>query len=197
MTRARLTALLVIGAGAFAVVAGGCGGGAKQLAFRGSAVDNPSPSPDFSLRDQQGRTVRLSAQRGRVVVIAFLYTRCPDVCPIIAANLNQALRTLGPQARDVRVLAVSVDPKGDTPRAVRRYVREHRLLPQFRYLIGSRRQLARVWKAYGVAINPNKLDLVDHTAYELLVDPKGIGRVIYDSHVRTSAVVHDIRALQG
>lgn len=141
--------------------------------------------------------MQLSAQRGRVVVIAFLYTRCPDVCPVIAANLNQALRTLGPQAKDVRVLAVSVDPRGDTPRAVRRYVREHRLLPQFHYLIGSRRQLARVWKAYGVGVNPNNLDLVDHTAYELLVDPKGIGRVIYDSRVRTSAVVHDVRALQS
>ena len=196
MTRKCLTALSVIAAGAFAVVAG-CGGGAQKLVFRGSALDKPAAAPDFSLREQRGRTVQLSAQQGRVVVIAFLYTRCPDVCPVIAANLNQALRTLGPQARDVRVLAVSVDPRGDTPRAVRRYVREHRLLPQFHYLICSRRQLARVWKAYGVAVNPNNLDLVDHTAYELLVDPKGIGRVIYDSQVRTSAVIHDVRALQG
>jgi protein SCO1/2 len=131
------------------------------------------------------------------VVVAFLYTRCPDVCPLITENLNAALRRLGPGRSDVRVLAVSVDPKGDTPAAVRRFVRAHRLLPEFRYLTGSSKQLEPVWKAYGVASSPNSLELIDHTAYELLVDKDGAGRVIYDARVRAGAVVHDIRALGG
>jgi len=126
------------------------------------------------------------------VIVAFLYTHCPDVCPPLAEHLNQALREL---TGEVRVLAVSVDPRGDTPQAVRHYVRLHRLLPQFRYLIGSRRQLAPVWSAYHVAASPNNLELVDHTVYELLIDPKGVGQVIYDAHVHAADVAHDIRIL--
>ena len=191
---------VVLGAGATALVLGAssCGGGGSAQArspYRGIAVADPSAAPDFALRDQDGHTVRLSAQRGRFVIVAFLYTHCPDVCPLIAEHLNQALRELGPDAGEVRVLAVSVDPRGDTPQAVRHYVRLHRLLPQFRYLIGSRRQLAPVWSAYHVAASPNNLDLIDHTAYELLLDPKGVGQVIYHAHVHASDVAHDIRIL--
>ena len=192
--RAGTVLVLVVSAAVLAIGATACGGKAKP-SFRGSAVVDPSAAPDFALRDQSGHVVRLSAQRGRVAIVAFLYTRCPDVCPLIAASLNQALRELGPQARDVRVLAVSVDPEGDTEAAVRRYVRLHRLVPEFRYLTGSRRQLAAVWSAYHVAADPNKLELVDHTAYELLVDPKGIGRVIFGTRVQASDVVHDVRLL--
>ena len=191
---------VVLGAGATALVLGAssCGrGGSAQArsSYRGIAVADPSAAPDFALRDQDGHTVRLSAQRGRFVIVAFLYTHCPDVCPLIAEHLNQALRELGPDAGEVRVLAVSVDPRGDTPQAVRHYVRLHRLLPQFRYLTGSRRQLAPVWSAYHVAASLNNLDLIDHTAYELLLDPKGVGQVIYHAHVHASDVAHDIRIL--
>ena len=135
---------------------------------------------------------RRRAQRGRFVIVAFLYTHCPDVCPPLAEHLNQALPEL---AGEVRVLAVSIEPRGDTPQAVRRFVRLHRLLPQFRYLIGSRRQLAPVWSAYHAAASPNNLDLVDHTAYELLIDPKGVGRVTYDARERAADVAHDIHDL--
>jgi protein SCO1 len=163
--------------------------------LRGSPLTPPTRPADFALRDQDGRLVRLSAQRGRVVVVAFLYTQCPEVCPLIAQNLNTALRRLGGERSRVRVLAVSVDPAGDTRAAVRRYVRAHRLLPEFRYLTGSRSQLARVWRRYHVAVQPGKPDTVDHTAYELLVDPQGRGRALYDARVRAADVVHDVRAL--
>jgi protein SCO1/2 len=129
------------------------------------------------------------------VLITFLYTHCPDVCPLIAANLNAALRSLGSRARDVRVIAVSVDPKGDTPAAVRTYIRRKRLLPQFRYLIGSRAQLRPIWAAYHVLAVAEKADLVDHVAYTVLVDRTGKERVLYDSHVHASQVVHDLNLL--
>ncbi len=191
---------------ALALLSAGCGAVATQSTpsdsrvvarrspFRGSEVQGrPLTAPDFALRDQAGKIVRLRSQRGHSVIVAFLYTRCPDVCPLIASNLNTALRRLGPRRGAVRVLAVSVDPKNDTAAAVRRYVRVHRLLPQFRYLTGSRAQLARVWKAYHVAVVANAAgSTVGHSAYEVLVDSGGTERVLYDSHVTASDVLHDL-----
>jgi len=188
---------------AAALVLAGCGG-SKSAApattttssrFAGAELRKQSPAPDLALRDQTGRLVRLSQQRGRFVLITFLYTNCPDVCPLIASNLNTALRELGPRRREVRVLAVSVDPKGDTPAAVRAYVRAHRLVPQFRYLIGTAPELRRVWRRYDVFAVARKPDLVDHVAYTVLVDREGKRRVVYDSQVKALQVVHDLRVL--
>jgi len=137
----------------------------------------------------------MSAQRGKLVLLTFLYTNCPDVCPLITQNINEGLRVLGPQRDDVRVLAVSVDPEGDTPKSVRAYAKKHHLLPEFHYLIGSRPELTKVWKAYDVAAVASDPELVDHTAYTMLIDRSGEGRVIYDSQVKAKDVVHDVRLL--
>jgi protein SCO1/2 len=180
----------------------GCGGSTSSAPtttqasrFAGAALVNRAPAPDFALRDQSGRVVRLSAERGRFVIVTFLYTNCPDVCPLIASNLNTALRELGPRRREVRVLAVSVDPKGDTQTAVRAYARAHRLAPQFRYLIGEAAELRRVWARYDVLAVARKPDLVDHVAYTVLVDREGKRRVVYDSQVKARQVLHDLRVL--
>jgi protein SCO1/2 len=180
----------------------GCGGGKAAQAesaptprFKGYAVT--TPAPDFTLRDARGEEVSLSGQRGKLVLVTFLYTNCPDVCPLIAANLNGALRQLGSERMNVRVLAVSVDPKGDTAKAVRAYEKLHHLLPEFRYLIGSRQELEAVWAKYKVTAVASDPELVDHVAYTLLVDRSGKGRVLYNSRVRSAQVVHDVRILLG
>ncbi len=138
----------------------------------------------------------LAAQRGRYVLVTFLYTHCPDVCPLIAQNLNAALRSLGPAASDVRVLAVSVDPKGDTPASVRAFARRLHLAPQFRYLIGSRPELRRAWAAWNVLSVRRSAELVDHVAYTALVDPSGKERVLYGGQVHAKDVLHDLRILR-
>jgi protein SCO1/2 len=160
-------------------------------------MDPPLPARDFALRDQDGKLVRLSALAGKYRIVTFLYTSCPDVCPLIATNLNQALRRLAPAERaQVRVLAVSVDATGDTPTAVRRFVAQHRLLPQFRYLTGTHAQLAPVWRAYGIAVQPRgSTTIVPHSSWELLVTPEGKGKVLYDAEVRAGQVVHDLHLL--
>ena len=137
----------------------------------------------------------MADQRGKLVLLTFLYTNCPDVCPLITQNLNQALQMLGAKRDDVRVLAVSVDPEGDTPKAVDEYAKAHHLLPEFHYLIGSRDELTQVWKAYDVAAVASDPELVDHTAYTMLVDRSGEGRVIYDASVKAKDVVHDVDEL--
>jgi protein SCO1 len=198
-------AALVLAALAVVLGSTACGGDSDSAGtstaegsnFAGGELKPPSPTPDFTLHDQSGQEVSIGAQRGKLVVLTFLYTNCPDVCPLIAENLNRGLRQLGSKRGEVRVLAVSVDPEGDTPKSVRAFVKAHHLVPEFHYLTGSRAELMKIWKAYNVAAVARDPELVDHTAYTMLVDRSGKGRVIYDSGVTTADVVHDITALLG
>jgi protein SCO1/2 len=151
----------------------------------------PVAAPAFTLHDQDGRLTGPRALRGHWFVVAFLYTHCPDVCPVIASNLGVAERRLP----DLRVLAVSVDPKNDTPAAVRAFLRAHRLPPRFRYLTGTRSQLAPVWARYHVAALAGPQPIVSHSAFELLVDPQGRERILYDAKLTAADVVDGIRSL--
>jgi protein SCO1/2 len=197
-------ALLAVLAALAVTLVSGCGSsGSSEPAsattaasrFRGTELTPPRAAPPIALHDAHDRPVTLAGQRGRYVLVTFIYTHCPDVCPLITQNLNAALRQLGPERSRVRVLAVSVDPKGDTPAAVRAYERRMHLVPQFRYLIGSRAELLRVWKAWHVLAVSTKPDLVDHVAYTALVDTSGKERVLYDSSVKARQVLHDLRVL--
>ena len=161
-------------------------------AFKGIKIP-PTPAPPIALHDATGRPVSLAAQRGRWTLVTFIYTHCPDVCPLIAANLNQSLRLL--HAKSVDVLAVSVDPKGDTAASVAAYAKRMHLAPQFHYLIGSRAELKPVWARYHVAAVGRNAGLVDHVAYTVLVDPRGNERLLYDAQVKAGMVVHDLRVL--
>ncbi len=163
--------------------------------FVGPRISHPARTPDFALRDQHGSLVRLSAQRGKVVVLTFLYTHCPDLCPLTAVHIDEAVSRLGPRRTRVSVLAVSVDPRRDTPAAVRRFVRSHRLGPQFHYLTGSRRILAPLWRKYDVkSVSVGGAD-PDHTLYVLLLDRTGKTRVLFDATATSTAIAHGLRLL--
>lgn len=187
----RGTRLLAVGA---VTVLAACSGSAEKPTLRGTDLKS-TPAPNFALHDQLGRTVTMSAQRGHWTVVTFLYTRCPDVCPLIAAHLNAALASPTGRALNLRVLSVSVDPIHDTPAAVHRYVAEHRLVPAFRWLTGSPAYLARVWRAYHVAALPGPHGTVTHSSVSFLVDPDLRERLLYDKSVTASDVLHDLRAL--
>lgn len=194
----RLAQLVLV-----AAMLAGCGSSATKISapptpkrtFAGGEVTPPRTAPPIRLHDAAGKTVTLAAQRGRYVLVTFLYTHCPDVCPLIAQNLNTAVKSLGVTANRVSVLAVSVDPKGDTPSAVRSYVKRLHLVPQFRYLIGTRAELRRTWAAWNVLSVQRSADLVDHVAYTALVDPAGKERVLYGGQVHAREVAHDLRVL--
>jgi protein SCO1 len=186
---------------ALGLLAAGCGGGGSHSskpaapAFKGGVLHPAIAPANFALRDQNEKLVSLAAQRGHFAVITFLYTHCPDVCPLIASNLGQAQRQLAAVGTPLTVLAVSVDPRRDTPSAVKQFIRLHRLQPSFHYLTGTRAQLKRVWKQYGILVQPGKLDTVDHAAYEMLVDPKGRAKLIWSPKATTADVVHDVKLL--
>ena len=192
---ALLLALSVI-----ALLAAGCGATSEAAApaatsgFAGTPLGG-TPAPPFALHDDRGRPVTLAALRGDYVLVTFLYTHCPDVCPLIATNLGVVLRRLPADRRNVRAVAISVDPKGDTRASVRAFVRSHRLPKTFLYAIGTRAQLQRVWKAYGIAAEKGPENTVNHSAYTVLIDPRGKERVLYDAQVKPRAVLHDLRVL--
>jgi protein SCO1/2 len=165
--------------------------------FDGAELTPPQRAQPIALHDAWGRPVTLASQRGRYVLVTFLYTHCPDVCPLIAQNLNSALRQLGPKRDRVRVLAVSVDPTGDTTAAVRRFIAQRHLLPQFRYLIGTQAQLHPIWASWHVLAVRASPNVVNHVTYTALIDPTGKKRVLYDSQVKAAQVVHDLRALMS
>ena len=200
--------VLVVAGAATAVLAIGNSGSSPKLpgnakkeapanGFVGATLTPVRQAPPIRLRNYRGQPVSLGQYRGKAVLVTFLYVHCPDVCPLIAQNLNGALRQLGPKRDRVRVLAVSVDPKGDTARAVKRYVAERGLLPQFRYLIGSKAQLTPIWAAWHVLAVSQKPGVVDHVAYTVLVDPKGRMRLLYDAQVKARQVLQDLRLLSA
>jgi protein SCO1/2 len=161
----------------------------------GQAIPSGAPALPFALRDQNGHLTRLSDQRGKLVLIAFLYTECRDVCPLIAGDLNRSVRALGSRGDDVRILAVSVDPQHDTPAAVRRYVRTHHLGPQFHWLIGTKEQLAPVWQDYNILVESRTRDQIAHAAPIYLLDRDGKPRALFPPPPRQGDIEHDLRAL--
>jgi protein SCO1/2 len=107
------------------------------------------PPPKFRLRDEAGRLHGPQDHRGKVVVLTFLYSTCPDLCPDQAAKIRDAVGKVG--AKGLHVLGVSVDPAGDTPaRAQGFLVRNGLDKAPVSFLVGSRAQLAPVWAAYGI-----------------------------------------------
>jgi protein SCO1 len=131
------------------------------------------------------------------VLLTFIYTHCPDVCPLIVSHLHTALTRMGPaQARKVQVVAVSVDPRGDTPRTVRRFLAQHLMTGRMEYLIGSRKELARVWKKWGVGVQGTPDDReVDHSAFVYGITAGGTVRALYPSNFQPGWIVHDVPIL--
>ena len=154
-------------------------------------------APDFTLTDGlTGASFSLSSLRGSVVAMAFLYTRCPDVCPLTAGMFRAAQRALGADAAKVEFLAVSVDPEGDTPAAVREFSSAHDLSEHWRYLVGARAQLQPVWALYGIGSIPDpERATVTHSDAIYLIDARGRERVLTHSDDPPDALLSDLRAL--
>lgn len=178
----------------FIVLVAAC---APSARLSGTELDRAT-APDFSLTDgTTGKTVTLSALRGNVVAMAFLYTRCPDICPLTAAQFRAAQQQLGADAARVRFVAISVDPDGDTPANVTAFSAAHDLSANWHYLIGARSQLEPVWSAYGIgAFNDSStMGAVVHNDAIYVLDTKGREREIVHSDVALKDLVADLRGL--
>jgi protein SCO1/2 len=159
-------------------------------AFEGALRPPDARAPQFSLRDQDGRRIRMADYHGRTVVMTFVYSTCEDTCPGQVQSIRGALDRLG---RDVPVLAVSVDPRNDTRERARRFLLEQHVTGRVRFVLGSERELAPVWRGYGIAPQRGTLD---HSAYVVVVDGAGRQRLGYPAHQLTPEdLAADLRQL--
>jgi protein SCO1/2 len=193
-------ALVVIVAGVVLLALGGSKGTSTVSTqpsapkYSGSLASPAQPAPPLSLRNYKGERVNIAQYRGKAVLVTFLYTKCPDVCPIIAANLGAALNLMGPsKASKVQLIAVSVDSQTDTPQAVGRFLKTHGVLGRMQYLIGSTPELARVWKAWGVGSEKDakEPELVNHSGLVYGVSASGKVTTLYAANFTSREVAHD------
>jgi protein SCO1 len=154
-------------------------------------------APPIHLRNYLGQPVTLREYRGKAVLVTFLYANCPTACPLIASNLRVALNLLGRRDSQVQVIAVSVDPRGDTPGNVARFVREHGMVGRMQYLIGSAAELAPTWAAWhvGSSREVGQPDLVAHSALVYGISASGRLTTIYPETFEPSEIAHDVPRL--
>ena len=132
------------------------------------------------------------------MLITFLYTHCPDVCPLIAGNLHTSVKKLGPKAANLQIVAVSTDPRGDTPKTVKKFLAAHQLTGTMRYLIGSKSKLGAVWKTWSVAARPDRTspDRVEHSALIYGISASGKITTLYPSNFNPAQIVNDVPLLE-
>ncbi len=192
-----LYALATLGLCAAAAVAGvwiAASSGEERTAspsgFEGAIRPPGARAPDFRLRDQDGKPVAMADYAGRTVVMTFVYSTCEDTCPGQVQSIRGALDRLG---RDVPVLAVSVDPRNDTRARARRFLLEQHMTGRARFVLGSERELAPVWRGYGIAPQRGSLD---HSAYVVLVDRDGLERIGFPhSQLTPEGLASDLKRL--
>jgi protein SCO1 len=160
-------------------------------------VSPPTRAPQIVLHDQDGKLFELSSLRGKAVFVTFVYAHCPDVCPLMMQALGAAKRSL-PDPSIMQIVAVSVDPKGDTPKVVREFLRARELTGKARWLLGTRKQLAPVWFAYNIDAKalPETPAIIEHASLIYGIDALGRIRVGYPaSPISPKAMAHDARIL--
>jgi protein SCO1/2 len=160
-------------------------------------VNPPFPERPLVLNDHLGKRVNVAGYRGKAVLVTFIYTHCPDVCPLIVGHLHTVQEQLGARARKLQIVAVSVDPKGDTPKTVATFLRKHQMTGRMEYLIGRRAQLEGVWKRWGILskADPRSPDAVEHSAEIFGISASGQVRTLYPANFKPADLVKDVPRL--
>jgi protein SCO1 len=187
--------LLLVGGGSGKPALPGNAAAGKTARFAGLTLNPVRPAPALdTLRNYDSTGFDLARERGKAVFVTFLYAHCPDVCPLIASDLHAAYASMSPALRGrVAIVAVSVDPHGDTAGTVAAFVRQHRLTGEARYLIGSAGQLVPVWKAWNVGSqqDTSRPELVNHSALIYGIGASGKLLTIYPANVTPGEIAHD------
>jgi len=163
--------------------------------FHGTVIQSPEPSYDFTLTSVDG-DVSLSDFRGKIVLIYFGYTFCPDICPGTLGNVAQALRNMGTQADDVQLIMVSLDPERDTPEKLAEYMGHFH--PSFTGVTGSKEKLDEVAALYGIFYQKAEGSdatgyLIDHTATLMVLDREGYLKLVFPFGVTAEEIADDLK----
>lgn len=193
---AGIVAVLTLGGGSTST--GAAAGGGTPVA--GGTFDGPTMPPglhahDFTLRDVTGRSVSLGADRGHVVVLTFIHSRCHDACPFMVEQIKGALNLLPRNGAGVDTIGVSVAPGEDTVVHRRAFLATHEMTGRMAFVSGSPAAMRPVWHAYAIEpVTPK----VDHSTFVILVDRRGLERVGFAADQLTpEGLAHDIRVLEN
>jgi protein SCO1 len=202
VTERVLVGVLVVLVAAIAVVllGGGKSSGAITSTVGANQLEGPTlpahlVAKNFSLTDQNGRRISLSQYRGHVVVLTFMHSLCKGACPLMANQILGALNDLPGGGRNVPAMAISVDPKQDTPANRRKFLAKMHLTGRMNFLNGPLPYMWKVWHEY--YIQPEIGPAENHSAFVLLIDKRGIWRIGYPvSDLTPESLAHDIGVLE-
>ncbi len=153
---------------------------------------------DFALTDQNSTPFEFKNMTGKVVVVAFAYTTCPDVCPLITASLRQVQSGLTKEERKyVQLVTVTTDPEIDSPKVLTAYAKRYGAeFDNWSFLTGNPIALKQIWQNFGVGVERKGRGLIDHTPLTAVVDQKKLIRFAYiGPSPDPRAVLADVRAL--
>lgn len=172
----------------------------RNYQFQGVVIDPPVPAADFSLTDQNGQVFRLSEQRGKLVLIFFGYTHCPDVCPLTLSEYKQIKKSISAHAgeavaQQVVYVFITVDPERDTPAQMAAYMANFD--PSFYGLSSDLDTLTAVWQAYGVYQQKQTGTsaagyLVDHSSRMYLINTQGNWQITYPFGMEAEKISADL-----
>jgi protein SCO1/2 len=171
---------------------------AQDAALKAGVFSPPREAPALSLRGSDGKPLELGRFRGKVVILGFGFSSCPDVCPTTLATLAQARRQLGSDAADLQVVYVTVDPERDDAERLRQYLAAFD--PTFLGGTGTAEQLAAVREQYGIAATRVAAGAgygFSHSSYTYLIDREGMLRALMPYGSAPDDYVHDVRSLLG
>ena len=173
--------------------------GCTSYTFKAATIEPPDHAYNFALTDQNEKEFTLSQVKGKVALVFFGYTNCPDVCPATLSDLQIVLKRLGTNATNVAVLFVTVDPERDTPERLRRFVSLYD--PATIALTGTSDGLTAVYKAYGAGAQRRETPesalvyMMDHTSTITVIDKHGLRRLLIGFGTPIDDIVSDINAL--
>lgn len=171
---------------------------AQPYVLHGSLIEPPRTAPSISLPASSGEVYHLDQQKGKLVLLFFGYTSCPDVCPATMSEMRQVLAGLKDRAQSVQIVFITVDPQRDTTEKLRRYLSVFG--PNFVGLSGSTDQLEPVWKEYGVyhqiqPIGTSDNYTVDHSAFIYVIDKNNHLRMTYPFGTDVDFIIKDAEYL--
>lgn len=195
-----LVVLVVVAGGVALLSVGGSSGSTKKAHAQNASLHAEGlltpvrSAPALSLRNYLGQRVNLASYKGKAVFVTFIYTHCPDVCPLITSNLRVAQNLMSKSAlAKTAIIAVSVDPRGDTRRAIAAFLARHEMTGRMQYLVGSQRELAAAWQAWGVGSerDAKQPEFVNHSGLIYGITASGKRLAIYAANFQPADIAHD------
>ncbi|MGH7846030.1 MAG: SCO family protein [Candidatus Binatia bacterium] len=172
--------------------------GPPQTSKTARVVTN-SKAPAFTLVNQNGTAFYSGSARGRVTLVTFVFTTCPDVCPLLTAKFAQLQRMLAREhASDFFLISITTDPEVDKPEVLKSYAQRYGAdLSTWAFLTGEEDEMSKVWRSFGVSVKKKGKGLVQHTSLTTLIDRQGVRRInYYGDSWQEKDIFQDIQSLR-